>query len=639
MIRVVWTAIVCVLFAAPAARASEWAMASYSHHVIALDARRTATGYRVVVHQRDTMWAPRFGAVGCPESGELSAGTTMLELVRQRDGTFDVTMSQMEFYAVGPDGPGSLAVSGCVWLDRHYTGQFVDRAAATALDPGQVGLYPRAEDSFLVLQPKVNACPVPEDAKRTCLIDVPFKPVIYAPLIDTDDDGLPDEWELSGVRAGGQFLDLHAMGADPDHKDVFLQLDSTADTAYSQDDLDDVIRSFGRLPISNPDGRNGIRLHIDAGEGSKLDDAGHTWGHALSRANPSAPVPEHFSTFSDAPCGRNLDEAPFTALMAHLDPLRAKVFRYAVAVKFLGPSTDCYTGMNWTIPSVGFVIADWGPPDSPGGAPHPLDSNKRVGTLMHELGHSLGLRHGGDEEHNFKPNYQSVMNYAYQFVGIGFGTPGAAIPVFAYSTTTPSPANQLDENTLDESAGFPDVVAPGTLINYTCDARHWLQGAPHQPTDMDCIGGIVAGPSRHDVTPGPEPATVLHTFDDAAHLVLEPTRGAPTSGAGARVAAESMPVSAALAQAAAIYGDHQPPTVRVTLERHGRGRRAVVIAKDDVGVGTAIVTSGGHDRVLMLARAGKHVPESKQTIDVAASGPVDVVVVDLAGKSAHATAR
>ena len=32
---------------------------------------------------------------------------------------------------------------------------------------------------------------------------------------------------------------------------------------------------------------------------------------------------------------------------------------------------------------------------------------------MHELGHNLGLEHGGNEEKNYKPNYYSVMNYLY----------------------------------------------------------------------------------------------------------------------------------------------------------------------------------------------------------------------------------
>jgi len=39
-------------------------------------------------------------------------------------------------------------------------------------------------------------------------------------------------------------------------------------------------------------------------------------------------------------------------------------------------------------------------------------------TLMHELGHNLGLRHGGADDVNQKPNYISVMNFSYQLSGI-----------------------------------------------------------------------------------------------------------------------------------------------------------------------------------------------------------------------------
>ena len=36
------------------------------------------------------------------------------------------------------------------------------------------------------------------------------------------------------------------------------------------------------------------------------------------------------------------------------------------------------------------------------------------GTFMHELGHNFRLRHGGFENVNCKPNYQSVMSYPLQ---------------------------------------------------------------------------------------------------------------------------------------------------------------------------------------------------------------------------------
>lgn len=43
-----------------------------------------------------------------------------------------------------------------------------------------------------------------------------------------------------------------------------------------------------------------------------------------------------------------------------------------------------------------------------------------TGTFMHELGHTMGLRHGGGDDVNFKPNLLSIMNYAFQMRGIGF---------------------------------------------------------------------------------------------------------------------------------------------------------------------------------------------------------------------------
>src|SRR5262249_747894 len=40
-------------------------------------------------------------------------------------------------------------------------------------------------------------------------------------------------------------------------------------------------------------------------------------------------------------------------------------------------------------------------------------AEEQAGTFMHELGHALGLLHGGDDVNN-KPNDHSIMNYIWQ---------------------------------------------------------------------------------------------------------------------------------------------------------------------------------------------------------------------------------
>jgi hypothetical protein len=55
---------------------------------------------------------------------------------------------------------------------------------------------------------------------------------------------------------------------------------------------------------------------------------------------------------------------------------------------------------------------------------------EQAGTFMHELGHALGLQHGGnDAVTNNKPNYLSVMNYAFQMCGIQASPAGATTPI------------------------------------------------------------------------------------------------------------------------------------------------------------------------------------------------------------------
>ena len=79
---------------------------------------------------------------------------------------------------------------------------------------------------------------------------------------------------------------------------------------------------------------------------------------------------------------------------------RRRVFRYAISAQ------GCDADGDGNIDSGG-----WG---EIGGNDF-IEFNHDGGTIMHELGHTLNLHHGGDVDANCKPNYVSVMNYDQQF--------------------------------------------------------------------------------------------------------------------------------------------------------------------------------------------------------------------------------
>jgi hypothetical protein len=91
------------------------------------------------------------------------------------------------------------------------------------------------------------------------------------------------------------------------------------------------------------------------------------------------------------------------------------------------------------------------------------DHNFIDNTFMHELGHNINLRHGGTEDRNFKPNYNSIMNYWYQFCGTD--TNDNVIPDNALDYSRGVHIS-LDENSLSEPNG---VTGSGPAINWNLD--------------------------------------------------------------------------------------------------------------------------------------------------------------------------
>jgi len=85
---------------------------------------------------------------------------------------------------------------------------------------------------------------------------------------DTDGDGLSDSVEINGYDADGDGrpeVDYKKMGANPYHKDVFVEMDYMPGELATEADLDRITEVFASLPLRNPDGTRGVSIHLDAG--------------------------------------------------------------------------------------------------------------------------------------------------------------------------------------------------------------------------------------------------------------------------------------------------------------------------------------------------------------------------------------
>ncbi len=326
---------------------------------------------------------------------------------------------------------------------------------------------------------------------------------------DSDGDGLPDTWETNGVTLGGEFLDLPAMGARPDHKDVFVHADWMADFLKPTNaDMAVVLDAFYRAPLTNPDGRNGINLHIDLGSDSVMNpETGATWG-AYSRAGllPYAEATGAFNGLSyNWDAFEELEEMYFIPAKN-----REHVFHYAAFLNTVPRAANNFqpAGIARTIPGHEFLIA-LGNLDQVGSIRGGTGLQKAL-TFMHELGHALGLNHGGVDEVNYKPNYLSVMNYHFSATGLIKQNGQRVIDYARYALPS------LNEEALDEIVGIqapdtfqtfwapvgnnaaPEANAP-TFGGCGHDRENYNRALAYPALDWDCSGDLTLAPTRVDL--------------------------------------------------------------------------------------------------------------------------------------------
>jgi hypothetical protein len=274
--------------------------------------------------------------------------------------------------------------------------------------------------------------------------------------LDSDGDGLSDEWETKGYDADGDGtvdVDLPVLGANPLRKDMFIEVDWMSAAAPNPAIWAAVTDAFENAPILNSDGSQGIAAHIDRGAGTGGGGGDLiSYADAIRYDNLSPIAGLTYTNF-------------YTVKQNNFDADRLNIYRYCVFAWDSGHSTGSSGRAEAILANDFFVsLGSWGADGQ--------RADFQTGTFMHDLGHTLNLRHGGFENTNSKDNYNSIMQYGNdwttcngqnnkfspsQFGGIDVDC--NMLDCDAVYTYSQGQRADLDENNLDENVGVCDNVS------------------------------------------------------------------------------------------------------------------------------------------------------------------------------------
>jgi hypothetical protein len=294
--------------------------------------------------------------------------------------------------------------------------------------------------------------------------------------------------------------------ANPNRKDIYLEMDYMQTTGRTNRpdylpnnsgpltvpvrSVERVRNAFASAPNRNPNGTFGITLHTFVGEAIP-EVAAIEFPNRLPGANNDFDDLKFGSNGTPAgvPCGTGANDGHFgtvadrsSAQCANILGSKRLVFRYSIfAQRSSGGGTPRDNSGIAELPGNDFIVSlfvqqpgqDWediatAQATAWGTTFDEEFADIQAGTLMHELGHTLGLFHGGNEPLvNCKPNYLSVMSYSRQRNRAGSAlipgiAPGTNIRLNRRLDYSRSTLRTLNEASLSEPNGINGPVSERT---------------------------------------------------------------------------------------------------------------------------------------------------------------------------------
>jgi len=238
---------------------------------------------------------------------------------------------------------------------------------------------------------------------------------------DTDQDGIPDVAELAGTSFYG--MPLYDWGARPGIRDVFIHV---APMNYTGQDAGMILQKEALDRIVAAFAKEGFAVHFDVGRYGLYDEyeSVSSGSYNLSDRDHRVPYAESISI--------NYSNTAATVMgykNSYFPSERINIFHFLVIGSSQNPDGSGGSSGVAELPGNDFLVtlANWnfffgtgsiGSTDLTRANIKNWVVNNQAATIMHEFGHNLGLRHGGDENQNYKPNYYSIMNYLYQLAGL-----------------------------------------------------------------------------------------------------------------------------------------------------------------------------------------------------------------------------